>query len=159
MATLRGLARGVAVALVLAALDGCGGDGATGPDHLVRIPFTQQQTWCAGVFPGILTVTDLYGPRGATVDNVLPGTYRAVGTYNLTGSGVSSGVVEVGFLGTMTTGQGGQQAASHPDTIPAGSVTGSFDAIQGFLELSAGSGRPLVDFVVGSSVYDCVSLH
>lgn len=159
MARVRRVHAGIALVLALTAA-ACGGDdGPTGPAQEVQIPFTSQQSACAGVFPGILTVTALYGPSGATVNNVIPGTYRVTGTYDLTGSGVTTGTISLGFLGSVVTGQGGQQAASQPFTVPVGSLTGNFQAIQGFLQLTAGSGRPVVDFVVGSSAYDCVSLH
>lgn len=152
--------RAVAALLVGAVLSSCGGDKATGPEAsaLVNIPFSRQETWCAGFFPGIIQVSELRGPRGATITNITPGTYQARGTYDLTGSGVTGGVIELGFLGSVVTGQNGQQAESRPQTV-SGTLTGSFEVVQGFLELTQGPGTPTVDFVVGSEVYDCVALY
>ena len=147
------------VALV-GALVACGSDDGTGPPGgLVRIQFTRVEEWCAAFNPGVLNVTELWGPRGATVANPTPGEYMARGSFDLAGTGVTSGSISVGFLGNVITGSGGQSIDQQPHTVSAGETSGTFEARGGFLELQSGPGTPVVDFSSGSSMIDCVALY
>jgi len=141
------------------ALIACGGSDGGPSNDLARIAFSQVQRWCSPFNPGVLTVTELWGPAGSTTANPLPGTYLAKGRFNLTGTGVTDGTIEVGFLGTVTTGQNGESVEQRPDTVSAGQVSGPFEARGGFLTLQSGPGTPTVDFFSGSSVIDCVALY
>lgn len=142
-----------------ATLLACGGSDGGPSDSLVRINFTLVDRWCAPFNPGVLTVTELWGPAGSSTANPLPGRYMARGTYDLTGTGVGDGTIDVGFLGTVTTSQNGESVEQRPHTVSAGQVSGSFEARGGFLQLQSGPGTPLVDFYSGSSVIDCVALY
>jgi hypothetical protein len=147
---------------MLAAIAGaCGGgsDGGTGPsDDLVAIAFSSVVRWCSPFNPGVLTVTQLLGPRGATLTNTIPGRYVARGTYTLTGTGITSGEIEVGFAGSVVTAEGGESVAQQPHLVSGGG-SGSFEARGGFIRRTSGSGRPLVNFFSGSSAIDCVELR
>jgi hypothetical protein len=143
-------------------LIGCGSESSTAPSAPSGpepISFSRSERWCSPFNPGVLTVSALLGPRGSTTSNTLPGTYVARGAYNLTGTGVTGGTIEVGFLGSVVTGEGGQSVQQHPYVVPAGMLSGTYEASGGFLRRTSGPGTPLVDLVSGSSVIDCVALY
>lgn len=138
---------------------GCKSDKSTGPStSLVTIPFTAQDSWCAGYAPGVITVTQLLGPSGASTTNVLPGTWVVRGTYNLTGTGYTNAVIEMSFLGSVVVAQNGQSVPQVPFTI-SGTLSGNFEARGGFLELTSGPGTPGAMISSGSNALDCLVLH
>lgn len=106
-----------------------------------------------------LTITELKGPQGATVNNIKAGKYIAKGTYNLTGSGYTTGEISLGFIGSIITGENGKTAETKTYTIPSGQLTGTYEVIQEILRLESGPGNPCVSFVVGSTMYDRITLY
>ncbi len=143
-------------ALACASID-CKSDKATGPS-LVEIAFSSHSHWCAGYAPDVVTVTQLLGPNGASTTNPLPGVWVARGVYNLTGSGYTSAVIELGFIGSFVTSENGQSVEQVPYTI-TGALTGSFEVRGGYVRLEAGPGTPAVMTVSGSSALDCIELY
>lgn len=153
---------GFLAALLLGVATACGGDGdgSTGPEGpssgLVPISWTRAEHQCPG--PAILTVTELFGPRGARIGNIIPGTYLARGRYNLTGTSLTGGEISLGFLGRIITGLDGTMAEERTFIVPSGELTGTYEVVQGILELAEGPGNPVVDFVIGNTVHDCLAL-
>jgi hypothetical protein len=142
-------------------LSACSSDKATGTsDEMVRISFARQQSWCAGFLSGIVTVTELWGPSGATLSNTTPGKYMMRGTYNLPVTSTPSNVgISMSFDGSVTTAQGSQSVPQVDFSVPAGSKQGSFEVRGGFLSRTGGTGRPGVMASSGSSALDCVALY
>lgn len=142
----------------LAATSWACGD-TTGPGGMVDVPFSGQRSWCAGFAPGVINVTQLMGPRGASLTNVLPGVWLARGTYDIAGTGYTSAVIDIGFIGNVVTGQDGESVEQVPYTVTGGALSGSFEAKGGFLQLTDGPGTPTVMISSGSSALDCVELY
>ncbi|MFC2083540.1 hypothetical protein ACFLS9_00640 [Bacteroidota bacterium] len=107
----------------------------------------------------ILTISELLGPNGARIDNIIPGKYVARGTYDLTGNSFTTGEISLGFLGNIITGEGGKTAEEKDYIIPDGQLRGSYEVIQEIIRLDSGSGNPVVEFVIGSTMYDRITLY
>jgi hypothetical protein len=101
-----------------------------------------------------LTVKELLGPPGATIKNIIPGTYVARGTYDLTGSSFTNGTISLGFLGKVSIGAGERDFL-----ITEGQLTGTFEVNQVLLEMFKGPFTPYVDFTVGHWMHDRVELY
>lgn len=140
---------------------GCGGDKSTGPDSSgpVNIPFSSQSSSCAGYAPGVIHVTQLLGPRGASTSNVLPGVWMARGTFALGGTAYTSAEIRIGFVGSVVVAEGANSVPQSPHVVTAANLSGSFEATGGFIRLEAGPGTPVVMISSGSSALDCVTLH
>ena len=140
---------------------GCNSDKSTGPSNNapVNIPFSSQASWCAGYAPGVIHVTQLMGPSGASTTNVLPGVWVVKGTYTLTGTAYTTAVIQMSFLGSVVTADGTGSVAQVPYTVTAANLSGTFEARGGFLQLTSGPGTPGVMIASGSSALDCVSLQ
>jgi hypothetical protein len=108
--------------------------------------------------PGVAVVTELLGPRGATLSNTTPGHYTIRGTYTLP-PGAGSGItIELTFAGSVTIQSGSESVEQVPFVIPTGSLQGNFEARGGFLSRTSGTGRPGIIVAAGSSALDCVEL-
>jgi len=140
-------------------LTGCGKDSPTeASSQLYRISWNHVEHYY-GSSNHYLTITELWGPKGARIDNIIPGKYVAKGTYNLTGSSFTDGVISLKFIGTIITGENNKTAEVKTYTIPSGQLTGTYEVIQGIIRLESGPGNPCVDFVIGSTMYDMVTLY
>ncbi len=145
---------GLGVASALGAFTACGGDGS-GPD-LVALSFTNAVHECGGTT--ILTVTQVLGPSGARIGNIIPGRYVARGSFTLPGP--ADHVITLGFLGSYVTASGGNVGEDRDHVITGGTTTGSYEVVQEVIEWISGQGHPIVDIfpgtVVGGSADDCV---
>lgn len=99
-----------------------------------------------GAIEGLFHVAKLSGPKGATLDNLIPGTYKAEGIYDLSTlatitSGLDSVVICLRFVGAgqIVTGKNGLSAAHKNYVIDRSNLKGSFTAISGFLEIASGN--------------------
>ena len=145
--------------MLCAASWACGGDGdTTGPDAMGNIPFSGQSSTCAGFAPGVIHVTQLMGPRGASLTNVLPGAWLARGTYDLTGTAYTTAEIFITFEGTVVTGENGQSIEDVPYMVNAANLSGTFEATGGFVRITSGSGAPGVMIASGSSALECIGL-
>ena len=106
-----------------------------------------------------LTISELLGPQGASISNIVPGTYIAKGIYDLTGSRYTTGKISLRFLGTIVTAEYGKTTEMIEYIIPDGKLRGSYAVMQEILRLESGPGTPSVGFVVGSTVHDCITLY
>ncbi len=87
-----------------------------------------------------LATTGLWGPKDVTVNAITSGKYEAKGTYDLTGSSIANGEIELGINGTTTTYN--SDIVENTYVIPSGQLSGSYDVtleipqgaqIQGYL--------------------------
>ncbi len=147
------------VLLMLSFFMACDKDNPTGPsDGLYPMTWSRVEHYYGGS-TGYLTITELFGPKGAKVNKVIPGKYLARGTYNLTGSSFTTGEIDLGFIGSVITSEGGKIAESKTYTITQGQLTGTFEVVQEFFKLQSGPGNPCVSFVVGSTMWDRITLY
>lgn len=146
---------------VLSVSAGCGKKDSpteSSSDSLVQITWNRVEHYY-GSSHNYLTISELMGPSGASVRNIIPGKYIARGTYNLTGSGFTNGTISLGFVGSIITGENGRFAEQKEYIIPNGQLQGSYEVIQEILRLESGPGNPTVSFVVGSTLWDAVTLY
>lgn len=136
----------------------CDEDNPTESSQLYVITWSRAEHYY-GSSSHYLTITELKGPKGASVTNIKAGKYVAKGTYDLTGSGYTTGEISLGFIGSIITGEDGKTAESQTYTITAGQLTGTFEVIQEIIRLESGPGNPCVSFVVGSTMHDRVTLY
>ena len=101
-----------------------------------------------------LTVEELLGPPGATIKNIIPGSYVVRGRYDLTGSPYTNGKITLGFSGKIISGDG-----ENDFIIKEGKLTGTFEVNQVLLEKLKGPFTPYVDFIVGPIMHDRVELY
>ncbi|MBN1779789.1 hypothetical protein JW948_01565 [bacterium] len=151
------------ISLTVSLFTGCGKDSPTESDSKtssgpVAMTWTRVEHYY-GSWNNILTITELLGPKGARVDNIIPGKYIARGTYDLRGTSITSGDIELGFLGSVTIGDGTLTAEKKTVTVPEGQLTGTYEVIQEIFRLTSGPGNPLVDFYDGSTMEDRITLY
>ncbi len=145
--------------LLTICLLGCDKDSPTKPSsELYSISWSRVEHYY-GNGNNFLTITELQGPKGASISNIIPGKYVAQGTYNLTGSSFTTGEISLGFLGNIITGEDGKTAEEQDYIIPDGQLIGNYEVIQEIFQLESGSGNPLVEFSVGSTMYDRITLY
>ena len=149
---------GLLVLLTNYLLIGCSKDSPTEPSStLYPISWSRVEYYYGG--ESILTISVLLGPKGAGISNIIPGKYIAKGTYDLTGSSFTTGEISLGFLGNIITGEDGKTAEEKDHTILDGQLSGSYEVIQEIFRLESGPGNPVVDFVVGSTMHDRITLY
>jgi len=146
------------ILLTIHLLIGCDKDSPTEPSsELNAISWSRVEHYYGN--RNILTISELLGPKGARIGNIIPGKYIAKGTYDLTGSSFTTGEIHLGFLGNIITGENGKTAEEKTFIIPDGQLSGNYEVIQEILRLESGPGNPCVDFVVGSTIHDRITLY
>ncbi len=106
-----------------------------------------QMSWNRAVYAGdsTLTITELWGPSGASVTNIIPGKYKARGTYDLTRTNMTTGTISLGFAGTIVTMKNDRRAEHADYSIPEGQLTGTYETVQEILEIKNGPNNPIIE--------------
>jgi hypothetical protein len=135
------VSRLVASLVIAAVLAGCEGDGGsdqgtTSEDATPGLHPIAFSSYSHGSgFEHILTVTEFFGPEGASLNNIVPGTYVARGTYDLTGTAVlqrlgdGSASIALGFMGAQRFGNVQEHSVS------AAQPTGAYEVRHEIVEV------------------------